>query len=183
MPVYISMLRGINIGPYKRMKMDKLKASCEALGFKQVQTYIQSGNVVFKAGKQSSASLSKKLEERIVRDFGFSAPVITRGANEMGRIIRDNPLLKKVKIDINKLHVTFLSDVPASEALKKLDGLPQQPDCFCCLKKEIYLHCPNGYGQTKLTNNLFEKQLSVGATTRNWKTVNTLCEMAKEYSE
>ena len=175
------MLRGINIGPHKRMKMDKLKASCEALGFEQVKTYIQSGNIVFKAGKQSPASLSKKLEERIVRDFGFFAPVITRTAVNMEKVIQDNPLLKKPKIDIENLHVTFLSEVPTAETLKKLDGLPQHPDCFNYLKKEIYLHCPNGYGQTKLTNNLFEKQLAVGATTRNWKTVNNLYAMTKEY--
>src|SRR5882672_553203 len=181
MPVYIAMLRGINIGPHKRMKMEKLRASCEALGFEQVKTYVQSGNVVFKATKQSTASLSKKLEDRIVRDFGFSAPVITRTAEEMGKVIKDNPLLKEKGTDVEKLHVTFFSEIPASAALKKLDGLPQKPDRFRCLNREIYLHCPNGYGQTKLTNNLFEKQLAVGATTRNWKTVNNLYQMTKEY--
>lgn len=182
MPVYIAMLRGINIGPHKRMKMDKLCASCEALDFEQVKTYVQSGNVVFKAGKQSPASLSGKLEERIVRDFGFSAPVIVRTDDEMGKVIRNNPLIKKPNIDPERLHVTFLSELPAPATVKKLDALPQQPDWFCYLKREIYLHCPNGYGQTKLTNNLFEKQLAVGATTRNWRTVNNLYEMTKEYN-
>ena len=182
MPVYIAMLRGINIGPHKRMKMDKLRASCEALEFEQVKTYVQSGNVVFKATKQSSASLGKKLKDRIVRDFGFSAPVITRTADEIEMVIQDNPLLKEKSIDVAKLHVTFLSELPVVAALKKLDSLPQQPDRFCCLRREIYLYCPNGYGQTKLTNNLFEKQLAVGATTRNWKTVNNLYEMTQDYS-
>src|SRR5882672_1351084 len=107
MPVYIAMLRGINIGPHKRMKMEKLRASCESLGFEQVKTYVQSGNVVFKATKQPPASLSKKLEDRIVRDFGFSAPVIIRTAEEMGKVIKDNPLLKEKGTDVEKLHVTF----------------------------------------------------------------------------
>src|ERR1700674_4550492 len=73
MPIYISMLRGINVGGHKPVKMDQLRKSFEALGFEQVQTYIQSGNVVFKTGKASPAVLSKKIEEKILKDFGFSA--------------------------------------------------------------------------------------------------------------
>jgi uncharacterized protein (DUF1697 family) len=78
MPVYIAMLRGINIGPHKRMKMEKLRACCERLGFVDVKTYIQSGNVVFRAPKLSPAALSKKLGECIVKDFGFTSEVISR---------------------------------------------------------------------------------------------------------
>jgi len=181
MPVYIAMLRGVNVGGHKRMKMDELRTSCEALGFEKVQTYVQSGNVVYKTAKQAPISLSKKLADRIVKDFGFSASVITRTGDEIGKVIQDNPLLKEKGIDVERLHVTFLSEVPSAVALKTLDGLPQKPDQFCCLKKEIYIHCPNGYGQTKLTNNLFEKQLAVVATTRNWQTVNSLYQMAQDY--
>ena len=180
MPVYIALLRGINIGPHKRMKMEKLRATCEAIGFEQVQTYVQSGNVVFRARKFTTPSLSSRLEERIVRDFGFPAPVIMRTVEEMGKVIADNPLLKEKQIELEKLHVTFLAELPKPAALKLLDTLPQGPDRFCCLQREVYLHCPNGYGVTKLTNNLFENKLAVGATTRNWRTVNNLFAMARE---
>jgi uncharacterized protein (DUF1697 family) len=76
--IYVSMLRGINVGGHKRIKMDQLRASFQALGFEQVKTYIQSGNVVFKTGKLSPAGLSKRIEERILKDFGFPVSVISR---------------------------------------------------------------------------------------------------------
>src|SRR5216684_3735866 len=102
MPVYISMLRGINVGPHKRMKMEKLRASFAALGFAPVKTYIQSGNVVFRATRLSSAALKKKIEQQIVSDFGFSVDVISRTMDEMDRIRQSNPLLKESGVDASK---------------------------------------------------------------------------------
>jgi uncharacterized protein (DUF1697 family) len=99
MPIYIAMLRGINVGAHKRMKMDKLRASCEALGFQQVKTFIQSGNIIFESEKALLAALSKKIEGQILRDFGFSADIILRTRDEMSKIIRDNPLLKEKDVD------------------------------------------------------------------------------------
>ena len=128
MPVYIALLRGINIGPHKRMKMEKLRASCEALGFAGVRTYIQSGNLIFKAPKLSPAALSKKLGECIVKDFGFSAEVICRTREEMKRIINANPFTKEHGIDPSKLHVVFLSETLSEAALKQLQALTLAPD-------------------------------------------------------
>src|SRR5260370_38031029 len=132
MPIYISMLRGIIVGGHKRIKMDQLRRSFEALGFERVKTYIQSGNVVFKTGKTSPAALSKKIEERIVKDFGFSASVISRTAEEMRKMIAENPFLKQRGIDPAKLHVMFLSEPPAPAALKELVKVTVAPDqCHC----------------------------------------------------
>src|ERR1700730_5097065 len=128
MPIYIALLRGINIGPHKRMKMEKLRASCEGLGFVKVKSYIQSGNVIFSAGKLSSGALSKKMGECIVRDFGFSADVISRTREEMKRIIDDNPFTKERRLDVSKLHVVFLPQTPTPVALKKLQELTLPPD-------------------------------------------------------
>ena len=122
MPSYIAMLRGINIGPHKRVKMDKLRASFEDLGFDSVKTYIQSGNVVFKTSKSSAASLSKKIEKKLIEDFGFSVSVILRTRDEMETIIRDNPLLKEKGIDPSKLHVAFLSEAPSAGGAGKIAG-------------------------------------------------------------
>jgi uncharacterized protein (DUF1697 family) len=178
MPTYISMLRGINVGGHNPVKMYALRELFESLGFEQVQTYIQSGNVVFKAGKSSSLQLSKKIEERIAKEFGFRMPVVSRTSAEMGSVIESNPLAKTKDIDLTKLHVTFLSEAPDPAALKKLEPLAATPDAFRSCGSEIYLYCPNGYSNTKLTNNAIERILAVPATTRNWNTVNKLYEMS-----
>jgi len=178
MPIYICMLRGINVGPHKRMKMEKLRASCQELGFQQVKTYIQSGNVILQAAKLSPAALSKKVEERIASDFGFSVDVMSRNREEMNKIIQGNPLLKEEGIDRTKLHVTFLSDVPTAAALKKLQELTMPPDRACCLGKEIYFYFPNGVSGSSLWKHPLDRVLSVTGTMRNWNTVNNLYEMA-----
>jgi len=180
MPIYISMLRGINVAGHKQVKMAALQAAFEALEFEQVRTYIQSGNVVFKAANSSPLNLSRKIEGKILDEFGFAVPVITRTSEEMGGAIRTNPFLKENGIDLSKLHVTFLSDIPAPAALKTLESLTVKPDQFRASGREIYLYCPNGYGNTKLSNNALEKVLSLSATTRNWNTVNKLYEMSLE---
>ncbi len=119
MPVYISMLRGINVGANKRMKMEKLKASCEALGFEEVKTYIQSGNLIFKAAKASPAALSKRIEECIVSNFGFSVAVISRSREEMNRIIQGNPLLKEAGVDLGReIYFYFPNGVSGSSLWK-----------------------------------------------------------------
>jgi uncharacterized protein (DUF1697 family) len=174
MPTYISMLRGINVGGNKRIKMDDLRKSFEGLGFEQVKTYIQSGNVVFRAGKASPVALGKKVEAMIVSDFGFSASVIVRTAAELGEAIAANPFLTQRGIDHEKLHVVFLSDFPTVAALKKLSEFTVAPDQSQCVGKEIFLYLPNGFSASSLWKVPWEKALAVATTTRNWKTVNGL---------
>jgi len=180
MTTYISMLRGINVGGHNKAPMNRLRAMFEALGCEQVRTYIQSGNVVFKTAKSAPSFLSRKIEERILMDFGFSVSVISRTSAELGKAIHNNPFLREKGIDPLQLHVTFLSQAPVRTALRKLDTLATDPDRFRCSRREIYLHCPDGYGRTRLSNNALEMALSVTATTRNWRTVNKLYEMAME---
>jgi len=178
--IYVSMLRGINVGGHKRMKMEKLRQSFEALGFKRVQTFIQSGNVVFQTTKAPNVALSKKIAEQLATDFGFSVPVITRNAEEMRKAIENNPLLEERGIDFEKLHVMFLSHDPVPEALKRLGTLTVPPDRSCCFGKEIYLYLPNGAGESKLMKATLDPTLSIVTTTRNWKTVNSLHQMCQD---
>ncbi|MGA9304741.1 MAG: DUF1697 domain-containing protein [Candidatus Sulfotelmatobacter sp.] len=180
MPIYISMLRGINVGGHKQIKMDRLRESFEALGFDKVKTYIQSGNVVFKAAKASSAGLSKNIEERILRDFGFSVSVISRTADELANTIKNNPFLNQPGIDPEKLHVAFLSEAPAPSALNKLAQLTLKPDQSRGLGREVYLYFPNGVSGSSLWKHPLDGVLSVVATTRNWKTVNCLHQMCRD---
>jgi uncharacterized protein (DUF1697 family) len=179
-PIYVAMLRGINVGGQKILEMERLRASFEELGLGHVRTYVQSGNVTFDASKGSSDSLSKNIRAKILSDYGFSVPLILRTSGEMKKIVGDNPFLKERGIDRSRLHISFLSALPAEAGLRKLDALDALPDRFSVKGREVYLHCPNGYGRTKLSNNALEKLLSVEATTRNWKTVNTLVGMSSE---
>jgi len=180
MPTYISMLRGINLGGHKIVKMERLRAMFESLGFARVRTYIQSGNVIFEARTVSTSVLSGRIEKKIQSEFGFPVTVISKTSAEIGKAIESNPFLKERGIDISKLHVTFMWQPPAQADLKKLEALAAAPDRFHSLRTEVYLYCPNGYGETKLSNNTLAKLLGSGATTRNWKTVNKLHQMSLE---
>jgi len=177
---YVALLRGINVGGHKIIKMDQLRESFEELGFEGVSTYVQSGNVVFKEPKKASDNLPRTIEDMLLRRFSMSVSVIVRTAEEVGEVLRNNPFLKERGIDVSRLHVTFLSLTPPKTAIKGLDGIAAGPDRFHCRGQEIYLHCPNGFGGTKLSINVFERMLAVGATTRNWNTVNKLYEMLRD---
>lgn len=180
MPVYIALLRGINIGPHKRMKMEKLVASCAACGWDNAKTYIQSGNVVLKAPKISPDALAKKLEAQILADFGFSSDVIVRSREELQRILSGNPLLKVRGVDPEKLHVVFLSAPPEPAAVKKLESLTLAPDQVRVAGREIYFYFPNGVSGSSLWKHPLDKVLKISSTMRNWNTVNKLLEMAEE---
>ncbi len=178
MITYIAMLRGINVGRGKAVKMQRLRTSFTALGFGEIKTYVQSGNVVFQSKRKSPAELTRTIEAKIQRDFGFTVPVLIKTSKELAQIVRDNPLLRVKGIDVSKLHVTFLSDAPPKTAAKALEDLATTRERFRILNREIYLYCPDGYGKSKLTNNTIEKEFSLVATTRNWRTVSALLEMA-----
>lgn len=179
MQTYVSILRGINVSGQKKILMADLKTLYEKLGFKEVSTYIQSGNVVFKVdGKLRDIELVQKIESAISKKYDFHVPVIIRSEEELKKIISSNPFLKEKEIDVKKLHVTFLSEIPAKENVADIESINYLPDQFIISGKEIYLHIPISYGETKLSNNFFEKKLKIKATTRNWNTVNKLFEMA-----
>jgi len=178
MATYIAMLRGINVGRGKMVKMERLRTSFAGLGFDEVKTYVQSGNVVFQCERKSPAKLTRTIEAKIQRDFGFTVPVLIKTSKELAQIVRDNPLLRVKGIDVSKLHVTFLSNAPPKTAAKVLEDLTTTGERFRILNREIYLYCPDGYGISKLTNTTIEKKFSLVATTRNWRTVNALLEMA-----
>jgi uncharacterized protein (DUF1697 family) len=180
MPSYVAMLRGINVSGSKMIKMEALRAMFEALGFENVRTYVQSGNVVFQAKERAAAPLGAKIAARIKRDFGFDVPTLVLGARELARVVEENPFLSESGVDPSKLHVTFLHAKPGAAGLKKMAGVSSGRDRFRCLGTSIYLVCPDGYGRTKLSNNVFERALAVGATTRNWKTVTALSALAAE---
>ena len=180
MPTYIAMLRGINVSGHRIIRMEDLRKSFETLGFRQVKTYVQSGNVIFEAGKDSAAGLCEQIRKRLSRNFGFEVPVLLKTSKELEQTIHDNPFLMAAAIYHSKLHVTFLSKAAAISAEKNLETLVTNGEQFYVNGQEIYLYCPNGYGRTKLSNVAIEKKLGLEATTRNWKSVNALLGLAQQ---
>ncbi len=178
METYISILRGINVSGQKLIKMEKLREAYSDLGFADVNSYIQSGNVIFKTGPTDSRALEERIRNRISKVFGFEVPVLVKEMKEVETVIFNNPFIKDKNKDIGFLHITFLSESPHQDDLDKLSTHNYTPDEFILIEKEVYLYCPNGYGKTKLNNNFFESKLKVNATTRNWKTINELYRIA-----
>jgi uncharacterized protein (DUF1697 family) len=183
MKTYISLLRGINVSGQNRIGMPELKRLFESLNLVNVRTYIQSGNVVFDWTEQEPLSLASVIELELEKSLGVSVRVLLREKEEFEKIIGRNPFVNQRKEDPEKLHVTFLSEAPSEINLSKLIPSKDTTDEFIVYGREIYLFCPNGYGRTKYSNTFFERKLGVTATTRNWKTVNALYEMAKERGE
>ena len=182
MTTYISMLRAINVGGQKKIAMDALRSVYTGLGLGGVQTYVQSGNVVFDSAEPEAAVLAGRIEAHIEQSFGFSVLVFVRSAPYFQRIIAANPFAKAganpgstIQGDPAKLHVTFLYH-PADLASLSLPTAGD--DQFSPGEGAVYLFCPNGYGKTRLSNDFFERKLSVPATTRNWNTVNALYQLA-----
>src|SRR5882762_6522388 len=179
MPAYVAMLRGINVSGHKPIKMEDLRALCGDLGLRNVETYVQSGNIL-QSSLKNPTMIAKRIGAKIIESFGFEVPVIVRTSKEMRNVISKNPFLKENGIDSSKLHVTFLSEIVQKTSLEKLAELSTSPDRFHPATGEIYVYCPLGYGRTKLCNVGIEKALSVSATTRNWKTTNRLSEMVSK---
>ncbi len=175
MQKYISLLRGINVSGHKKILMADLKALYEGLGFEQIKTYIQSGNVVFEA--ENEDNLAAKIEKAILDKYGFEVPVTIILLADLGTIMSNNPFLNQVNVDAEKLHITFLSATPDAVLQQKLEAISFAPDEFIINENTVYLHCPINYGNSKLTNTFFESKLKVKATTRNLKTCNVLLEL------
>jgi len=175
---YISILRGINVGGSKKILMADLKSLFEKLEFLNIQTYIQSGNVIFdSAQKRTNAILEQKIQKAISETFGFDVPVIIRTVEELTESIANNPFWKEKDADIDRLHLTFLKELPSKEKLDKLKTLTFGPDRFEIIGKNAFIFCSAGYSDSKLTNQFFENKLGTSATTRNWKTVIKLHEL------
>lgn len=177
---YVALLRGINVSGQKMVKMDALKKTFEDIGFKSIKTYIQSGNVVFDYEGIETTEIVNMIEKKINDVFGFSVNTIVRSGVEIEDIIKSNPFIKEENVEIDKLHVTFLKELPQASIISSLELKKEEEEKFSIISKEVYLYLPNGYGRTKLNNNIFEKKLKTSATTRNWNTINKLLQMVKE---
>ena len=179
MPVVISMLRGVNLGPHNRIKMDALQALYERLGFENPKTYVQSGNVVFKTRERDLAKVARKIEKAIEETFGFRTPVILRTIPELREVIARNPFAARRGIEPNRLLVTFLAIEPDAEARDKILKIQCDPEELCMSARELYIYFPNGMARPKLSPAVLDRALKTPGTGRNWNSVTKLLALAE----
>ena len=173
---YVALLRGINVGGNNMLPMKDLAAMFEKAGCADVRTYIQSGNVIFRADADVAARIPDVIAKGIAARSKIKIPVVVRTAADLRRVAEKNPFLRR-GVDVDKLHVVFLAAKPASAALSALDPKRSPPDEFAAEGGEVFLHCPNGYGRSKLSNAYFDAKLATTSTVRNWRTVLKLLEL------
>jgi uncharacterized protein (DUF1697 family) len=166
---YAALLRGINVAGHAPVAMADLHAAFAGLGFAGISTYLRSGNVVFET-EAPRAALTADIEARLRREIGVSTTVLLRSRDELAGLAAANPFLDR-QDDPTKMHVTFLAARPEAARVPALAALAAASEEIDVVGHDVYLHCPDGYGRTKLTNTNVEKKLAVIGTTRNWRTV------------
>ncbi len=215
MPKYISLLRGINVSGQKKIKMLALRELYSSLGFKNVDSYIQSGNLVFDSKLENPLDISNMITSTIKNNYQFEVPVIIYTAQEFSKIYKNNPFaknyddkllkfyteylkdnhelislysfktkfknsdfIKEYNTNIAKLYVTFLANSPKNPARVDFSKWQTKNEKLIIAGKHIYLYYPEGYGKSKLTNNILERELGLVASTRNWRTVQKLVSLS-----
>jgi uncharacterized protein (DUF1697 family) len=171
---FVALLRGVNVSGHRPIAMAGLRRSLDALGLAGVRTYLQSGNVVFDADQREAQGLALAIQTKVAADFGHAVEVVVLSCVEMARIASSNPFVPAPSVHEKWLHVTVLFE-PGPEAGFASLTLPAAAGEQAVREgRAVYLYLPNGYGRTKLTNAYFERAFGVAATTRNWRTVQTL---------
>ena len=174
---YVALLRAVNVGK-RQVPMKRLGPLVEELGHTEVQTVLQSGNVVFTAPRAKAADLEAALAGALRAEFGFAVPVLCRTGAQLDRVVADNPFAMAAKADGKSVHVAFASGRVKPSLLADVDTDRLAPDEFVAGKEELYLHYPNGQGRSKMTIDVFEKPLGLDLTSRNWNTVLKLRDLA-----
>lgn len=179
MSILVSLLRGVNVGGHRIIKMDALRALYESLRLQNCKTYVQSGNVVFEAKERNLPALAQRIEAAIENSYGFRPHVILRSAAELRAVLNANPFAERNEIHPSKLLVLFLARELTAETQISLAKIKTDPEELVVIGQEIYIYFPNGMGKSKLPMARIEKTLKVPVTGRNWNTVNKLLEMAE----
>lgn len=180
MTTYVALLRGINVSGKNAIHMPALRDSVSGLGFRDVQTYLQSGNIVFRSGQTDVAALATKIKTSIAQDFGHDVAVLVLSAKDLALIANSNSLWPKSGGEETLFHCTFLFEPVSQAAFRALKLPAAEGERAVLVENAVLLHCPHGYGKTKLNNSYFERALGVPATTRNWRTVLALHALCSE---
>lgn len=173
----VSLFRGINVGGNQIVRMEALKELHRSLDFRDVQSYIQSGNVVFTSDNSNVEQVQKEIEDGFAQTFGFQVRVMVRTASELKAIIENNPFQNQPMRESNRIIALFLASDPSSTALEDIQKAYSGPEEIHIIGREAFIYYPEGMGRSKLTNTLLEKKLKTVGTARNWNTVLKLREM------
>ncbi len=176
---YLALLRAINVGGKNKLPMSVLAELFEAAGCSQVRTYIQSGNVVFRASPAAARSVPGKVAKRIREELGFDAPIVTRSRGEIDEAVRSNPYLAAGATE-DSLFMMFLADAPAGSLIETLDPLRSPGDEYQVRGRDVFLRLGNSAAETKLTVAYFDSRLKTVSTCRNWRTTLKLQAMMAE---
>lgn len=180
MKTYIALLRGINVSGQKLIKMIDLRSLLEKLDFLEVQTYIQSGNIVLKSDEDNCDKIAEKVKKGIADTFGFDVPVLVKTHDELRLIFDMNPFTTPADIENKRIYFAFLKEAPRPELIEEFQKEEFVQEEFVVTENCVYLNFQIGAGKAKLSNNLIERKLKVSATSRNYRTMVKLLEMSKE---
>lgn len=179
MPVVVALLRAINVGGHAVIKMDALRALFSSLKCKDVQTYVQSGNVVFRTDEKDLRKLATQIQTAIAKKFKVTPGVMLRTTADIRNVVARNPFAKRKNIEAAKLHVSFLGAELDDNAHGLLAALPLKGEELVPSGKELFIYFPNGAGKSKLPWAKIDKICQTRGTARNWNSVTKLLEMAE----
>ena len=180
MTTHLALLRGINVSGHNMIKMDQLKTTLEFIGFQNVQTYIQSGNVFVDTEEESTAKVGFQIKQEIYKTFGHDVPIVMLGKQDLEACFTNNPFLKEKDLDLKKLYVAFVSKELRSDSINDLKISQFKPDEARIDASRIFIKYAVGAGKTRFDQKYIEKKLNVIATIRNWNTVTQLLKMYEE---
>jgi uncharacterized protein (DUF1697 family) len=180
MRTLIALLRGVNIGGHHKIKMEELRKLFAAMKLRDAQTYVQSGNVVFRAEGRDTAGIERKIRAGIAKKFGFEVSVMVRTAEELREVVRRNPFAKRKEIEPTKFAVMFLGDDPGEEKRKLARQIDTKPEELVLRGREAYIYFPNGMARPKMSWPKIERVLGTSGTGRNWNSVMKLLELAEK---
>ena len=177
---HLALLRGINVSGHNMIKMEALKIALQYIGFHNVLTFIQSGNVFVDTEEENPAKTGFLIKQEIFKTFGFDVPVIIIGKEDLEKCLKNNPFLNEKEVDTKKLYVAFVSILLKKENINDLKISQFKPDEAFIDETRIFIKYSIGAGKTKLDQKYIEKKLNCTATIRNWNTVNQLLKMFNE---
>jgi uncharacterized protein (DUF1697 family) len=180
MKTHLALLRGINVSGHNMIKMDLLKKALEMIGFQNVQTYIQSGNVFVDSEEENAAKVGFQIQQEIFKSFGHDVPIVMLAKQDLEACFTNNPFLKEADVDFKKLYVAFVSKELRSDSINDLKISQFKPDEARIDASRIFIKYAVGAGKTRLDQKYIEKKLNLTATIRNWNTVSQLLQMYDE---
>jgi uncharacterized protein (DUF1697 family) len=180
MKTHLALLRGINVSGHRMIKMEALKVCLESIGFKNVQTYIQSGNIFVDTDEENASKVGFLIKQEIQKSFGHDVPVVVIAKKDLELCFVNNSFLKNQDLDLKKLYVAFISTILKSDSINDLKVSNFKPDEVAIDQSRIYIKYDISPAKTKLDQGYIEKKLNVTATIRNWNTVTQLLKIFEE---